>query len=206
MIHKTFENLPEKKRKTLLQAAFSEFTETGYEKSSINRILADAGIPKGSFYQYFDRKEDLLNACMDVIASNLLHYKVSENHPLIPNVFAESYTQVKTGFFQDLEESLNEQEKKMIRVLLEVPESVRSQGMSHLAEKWIEPAVRKELQTKKELEGQDLDYLAYLISKAETLSLNYVIRNNLPIEAALSRTYYYLLLLNEGMKHLPGIR
>jgi len=64
MVHQTFYRLPEDKKERLLAAAHREFTKLEYEKTSINRILAKANIPKGSFYQYFDDKSDLFYICI----------------------------------------------------------------------------------------------------------------------------------------------
>lgn len=59
MPSQTFLNLPKEKQKTLLHAAIKEFTNVSYEDVSINRIIKEAGIPRGSFYMYFENKEDL---------------------------------------------------------------------------------------------------------------------------------------------------
>jgi AcrR family transcriptional regulator len=55
----TFENLPEEKRRRLVDLAIEEFTEHPYAQASLSRIVARAGIAKGSIYQYFDDKLDL---------------------------------------------------------------------------------------------------------------------------------------------------
>ena len=55
----TFENLPEEKRRRLVDIAIDEFTEHPYAQASLSRIVARAGIAKGSIYQYFDDKLDL---------------------------------------------------------------------------------------------------------------------------------------------------
>ena len=55
----TFYNLPEEKRERLLRAAREEFSRVPYESASVNRIIRSAGIPRGSFYMYFQDKEDL---------------------------------------------------------------------------------------------------------------------------------------------------
>ena len=55
----TFANLPPDKRTRVLDAALHEFSESGYELASISRMVARAGIAKGSFYQYFESKLDL---------------------------------------------------------------------------------------------------------------------------------------------------
>lgn len=55
----TFFNLPKKKQELLLKSARNEFTNTSFENASINQIIKEAGISRGSFYMYFHDKEDL---------------------------------------------------------------------------------------------------------------------------------------------------
>lgn len=57
----TFFNLPDAKRQAIIDIAIDEFAETDYEVASISKIVAKAGIAKGSFYQYFEDKADLFN-------------------------------------------------------------------------------------------------------------------------------------------------
>jgi len=57
---RTFYNLPEEKRKKLLDAIHEEFSRVPFDDVSINQIVKTAGIPRGSFYQYFDDKQDML--------------------------------------------------------------------------------------------------------------------------------------------------
>ena len=59
MPHQTFFNLPDEKREQITQIAIKEFADHDYDAVSISRIVARAGIAKGSFYQYFAGKEDL---------------------------------------------------------------------------------------------------------------------------------------------------
>ena len=56
----TFFNLPEEKQHRLTQAARDEFSRVPFDKASINQIVQAAGVSRGSFYQYFDSKEDVL--------------------------------------------------------------------------------------------------------------------------------------------------
>ncbi|NIV34346.1 MAG: TetR family transcriptional regulator, partial [Anaerolineae bacterium] len=46
----TFFNLPEDKRALICKVALEEFGEYAFDQASINRIVAKAGIAKGSFY------------------------------------------------------------------------------------------------------------------------------------------------------------
>jgi AcrR family transcriptional regulator len=55
----TFFNLPAEKRLRIVEAALDEFAEFPYDSASISRLVARAGIAKGSFYQYFESKADL---------------------------------------------------------------------------------------------------------------------------------------------------
>lgn len=54
----TFLNLPEDKKETLIEAAKKEFSRVPLFEASISNIIKTAGIPRGSFYQYFEDKED----------------------------------------------------------------------------------------------------------------------------------------------------
>ena len=55
----TFLNLPEDKQNRLMDAASREFSAKPYNEASINKIIQEAGIPRGSFYMYFQDKEEL---------------------------------------------------------------------------------------------------------------------------------------------------
>ncbi|MCL2579056.1 MAG: TetR/AcrR family transcriptional regulator [Oscillospiraceae bacterium] len=55
----TFFNLSEEKRGRIIGCALAEFADKGYKQASISRIVEAAEIAKGSFYQYFEDKDDL---------------------------------------------------------------------------------------------------------------------------------------------------
>ncbi len=55
-----FFNLKEEKRRAILEAAFHEFSRTPYANASINQIIKEADISRGSFYTYFEDKDDLM--------------------------------------------------------------------------------------------------------------------------------------------------
>ena len=57
---KTFYNLPEDKREKLMAAIRAELSRAPVDEISINKIIHAAEIPRGSFYQYFENKEDML--------------------------------------------------------------------------------------------------------------------------------------------------
>lgn len=55
----TFFNLPKEKQKRILDAAAQEFSRVGLSEASIAKVIKEAAISRGSFYQYFTDKEDL---------------------------------------------------------------------------------------------------------------------------------------------------
>jgi len=71
---KTFFNLPLEKQERIKNAAIEEFSKYSFTKSSINRIIQMAKIPKGSFYQYFKNKEDIYLYVIEEIGKIKLQY------------------------------------------------------------------------------------------------------------------------------------
>jgi AcrR family transcriptional regulator len=67
MPKETFFNLPDAKREAITAIAIEEFADHPYAVVSISRIVARAGIAKGSFYQYFEDKEDLYTYLLELI-------------------------------------------------------------------------------------------------------------------------------------------
>ncbi|MGD7045674.1 TetR/AcrR family transcriptional regulator [Jeotgalibacillus proteolyticus] len=55
----TFYNLSDDKKQTLIDSAKKEFSRAPLSEASISNIIKSAGISRGSFYQYFEDKEDV---------------------------------------------------------------------------------------------------------------------------------------------------
>ncbi|MCF6464873.1 TetR/AcrR family transcriptional regulator [Clostridium sp. Cult2] len=62
------------KRDELVNVAMVEFGEKGYENASLNNILKEAGISKGTFYYHYKNKEDLYMHLIDIIAEEKLKF------------------------------------------------------------------------------------------------------------------------------------
>ncbi len=60
MPKETFYNLSTDKQARVYQAAIKEYCRVPFEQVSIKNVVVDAAIARGSFYQYFDDKADLL--------------------------------------------------------------------------------------------------------------------------------------------------
>jgi len=83
----TFFNLPEEKRQAIVDVAIDEFADNDYRNASVSRIVARAGIAKGSIYQYFENKRDLFMYLLDLAMQEKL--RVVQQAPPEPgmNVF-----------------------------------------------------------------------------------------------------------------------
>ena len=71
MCTETFLRLPEEKRRRFLDAAWEEFSGARFTDVSINQIVRRAGIPRGSFYQYFTDKEDLFAYLLEEVRNHV---------------------------------------------------------------------------------------------------------------------------------------
>lgn len=74
MPKETFINLKPHKKEKLMQAMTKELSIHTFEHLSIANIVRDAEIPRGSFYQYFEDKEDLYQYYFSHIASLKMDY------------------------------------------------------------------------------------------------------------------------------------
>ena len=59
MPSETFFNLSKEKQQRILSAARKEFSRASLNEASIANVIKEARIPRGSFYQYFQDKDDL---------------------------------------------------------------------------------------------------------------------------------------------------
>lgn len=57
--------------KQMMSEAIELFTKYGYANVSINQICKEFGVTRGSFYNYFDSKEDLLIKWFDSFSFNI---------------------------------------------------------------------------------------------------------------------------------------
>jgi len=98
MPKQTFINLHEEKRKIIVNAAIDEFADYGLENASTNRIVANSGISKGSFYQYFEDKQDVFMYLLTVLEREKMEY-FKGKHPPSANMDTFQYFRwmIKTG-------------------------------------------------------------------------------------------------------------
>ena len=81
MPKQTFFNLPPEKRETIMNAAIEEFADYGLENASTNRIVKNSGIAKGSYYQYFEDKQDVFMHMLDLIEKEEIEFFKVQHPP-----------------------------------------------------------------------------------------------------------------------------
>jgi AcrR family transcriptional regulator len=67
----TWENLDAAKRGRVLVAAMREFGRHGFSAGSLNVVARDAGVAKGSLFQYFDDKLELFAFVCEVVSRDV---------------------------------------------------------------------------------------------------------------------------------------
>ena len=60
----------EKRKKMLLMIAYEMFLTQGYENTSVDKIIEKAQIAKGTYYYYFQSKEQMLEEVIDMMIEN----------------------------------------------------------------------------------------------------------------------------------------
>lgn len=73
-----FYRLPEAKKQIIRKAAIKEFARVPFDKASINQIIQNADISRGSFYTYFEDKQDVVRYIFEDHAAQLKDYCESE--------------------------------------------------------------------------------------------------------------------------------
>ncbi|MFC1650724.1 TetR/AcrR family transcriptional regulator [Candidatus Latescibacterota bacterium] len=107
---KRFKNLEPERRKSILAAAQNEFIKNGYDSASLNTIIAEAGISKGSLYYYFEDKSDLYLTVLNDVMAGLQH-----------NIGGIGSGEFSDDFWKDIEDYT----RKSLRMIKENPDFVR---------------------------------------------------------------------------------
>jgi len=68
-LYQAFQNLEEKKRNKIINAALREFSIHNYETASTNKIVKDAKISKGILFHYFGSKKNLYLYLYDYVTT-----------------------------------------------------------------------------------------------------------------------------------------
>jgi AcrR family transcriptional regulator len=198
MPHETFYNLSAGKKERIVKSAIDEFLRTPYEKTSIDRIVKGAGIPKGSFYQYFENKDDIYIYCIMDLASTLLSQSTKTRRKGLLKSILERTT--KSGLTATILAGRNEQialvgeeNYRFCLGLIDAPHVLRNEVFLRIAKELIKPVIKEELARDNAIRKDvDLDYFAHIFSLAEFISLQYSTGSPEQIEKMNQHTYEYI--------------
>jgi AcrR family transcriptional regulator len=202
MPHDTFHNLSAEKRARIVKSAIDEFLGASYEKTSIDRIVKGAGIPKGSFYQYFDNKDDLYVYCiMDLMSALLAQSASSRRKELLKTIFERT---AKNGLTATIlagrEEQIaliGEKNFRFCQGVIDAPQALRNEVFLRIAKELIKPAIKEELARDTSINPDiDLDYFAHMLSLAEFVSIQYGTDSPQKIAQLNQHAYEYILAIH----------
>lgn len=86
-MYEVFEKLPDKKKKKIIDICVKEFGENGYVSASTNTIVKEAGISKGTLFNYFGNKKNLFLYVLDYITDYYVNYMIKEMKVNDPDFF-----------------------------------------------------------------------------------------------------------------------
>lgn len=106
----TFFNLEESKQTKIINAAVVEFTNNELYKSRVSNIIKEAGIPRGSFYQYFVDIDDLFYYVIDTQFDSIFNEGLKQSEQT-----TDLFDFVRLTFKLDVDSYLNDTERKFRR-------------------------------------------------------------------------------------------
>nr|WP_229241014.1 TetR/AcrR family transcriptional regulator [Clostridium haemolyticum] len=89
----TFLNLPRERQKEIIDISLKEFSCHSFETASMNKIITELGIAKGSFYRYFKSKKALYLFLLDYAVNKKIDY-LERHIDINGNNFFEIYRSV----------------------------------------------------------------------------------------------------------------
>ncbi|HRI10659.1 MAG TPA: TetR/AcrR family transcriptional regulator [Nannocystaceae bacterium] len=94
----TFFNLPAAKRARIVELAIEEFSAHPFREASLSRLVARAGIAKGSLYQYFDNKLDLYRwLLVEEVGRRKMTFLAARRPPAGAGFFGEIAAMIRAG-------------------------------------------------------------------------------------------------------------
>lgn len=96
-----FHELSEEKRAKIIDVSIAEFAQFGYDNSSTNRIVQNAGISKGSLFKYFKNKDELYFYILDMVTQELTMGLAQETRALSKNLFERivQYSEIEFAWY-----------------------------------------------------------------------------------------------------------
>ncbi len=103
-----------KKKQQIIEAANALFINKGYESTTVDEILASINISKGTFYHYFNSKDELLQA----IVNNFTNSFLQDLAEIVNNVEMSALQKLNAYF--ELNQSMKISNQSLITMVIAV--------------------------------------------------------------------------------------
>ena len=132
----------EKRKQELLKIAYGMFLSQGYENTSVDSIIEAAGIAKGTYYYYFESKDQMLEAVIEMMIENEVETarQILGSDIPVPQKIVAIITSIKPAEAeQPIQDALMQPEnvlmhdkvrKKLIEVVVPLLSEVVKEGVS----------------------------------------------------------------------------
>ena len=153
----------------LLEEALKEFSENRYDTASLNNILKNANISKGSFYYHFSNKKDLyiylLKSIVD-IKMNFFSKYIKDNNISIEkyNLFEVLRVTTTAGF--NFAKEYSQYNKLGLRIIREDSKEVKKELEEFTKksyEDFLVPLIHSSIENKELREDFSIDFLTKLV-------------------------------------------
>jgi AcrR family transcriptional regulator len=199
----TFFNLPEDKRAWICRVAIDEFATYSFDQASINRIVAKAGIAKGSFYQYFENKKDLFLYLLQLAADEKLNYLAPVMRNPEQHDFSTLLRELYLAGIQFAAEhpQYAEISKKLVASKGEPIYEEAADEKMPTAHEFFEPLLESAIQRGEVRADIDVQMLSYLITSMNALVVEYYIEHVAPNydEQMLATLDQFIAFLRHGI-------
>lgn len=191
----TFFNLNTIKREKIEKALEDEFSRESFEKASISNIIIKAEIPRGSFYQYFEDKDDAI----DYVIQNYM----KKEKEAIRNIMEQNNGNIFKASIQIFDYIIEKiQAKNNLKLYKNILEELKKQNISMFQD---EKECTDKLDNSIDLnlldikEKDDLIYIMRIISIITRSICVEVISQKISKEEGKERLYREFEILKRGM-------
>lgn len=191
----TFFNLNTTKREKIEKALEDEFSRESFEKASISNIIIKAEIPRGSFYQYFEDKDDAI----DYVIQNYM----KKEKEAIRNIMEQNNGNIFKASIQIFDYIIEKiQAKNNLKLYKNILEELKKQNISMFQDEKECTDKLDNLIDLNLLDIKDKDDLIYIMRIISIITRSIcveVISQKIPKEEGKERLYREFEILKRGM-------
>ena len=130
MPSQTFNNLSDEKKQRIFKAIYLELVRVPFPEMSINKIIKNADIPRGSFYQYFENKDDAFDYFVNESSKRVKEKVIRRINTVHGDIFELS----ETVFEEIVDIGLNKEFMEILRHIVPYANMHKLQPLSEYIE------------------------------------------------------------------------